>query len=109
MILTSWFARSGRLPNAISIARTSPKWFSGERLLSLAPPWALINKYKNFDLTTGQFKEEYLAGLSNLNPRLVAPFCQGKVLCCWEEPPEYCHRYALVEWFVERGFEAKEL
>ena len=109
MIWTSYFAKSGRDPRAVSIARGIPKWFKGPENKSLAPSWELLKKYKAFDLTTEQYRDEYQEQLDKLNPRLVGGLVQGKVLCCWEGPGEFCHRQVVGRWLRLNGFEVEEL
>lgn len=61
----------------------------------LAPPWAVINKYKQSG-NRAVFKQEYLEYLSTV-PKKMLPTCDV-VLVCYEKDPMQCHRSILAEW-----------
>jgi hypothetical protein len=42
MIQTSYYQKSGSLPNAIGISQGVPKWYKGELYKKLAPPWEIV-------------------------------------------------------------------
>jgi hypothetical protein len=92
---TSNFFKSGRLPNAVSIARSSPSFFTGEKDASLAPTWSLFKK--------GRYsKAEYVREvLKNRDPKEVYALHKNHILLCWEAPGNSCHRRYLAEWLQE--------
>jgi len=92
---TSNFFKSGRLPNAVSIARSSPSFFTGEKDASLAPTWSLFKK--------GRYsKAEYVREvLKDRDPKEVYALHKNHILLCWEAPGNSCHRRYLAEWLQE--------
>ena len=42
MIQTSYYQKSGSLPNAVGISQGVPKWYKGELYKKLAPPWEIV-------------------------------------------------------------------
>ena len=92
-IRTSYFAKSGQLSNAVSIARNTPWWLKSiERYPDLAPPLELLRK------APYTYKAYYHAILKHLNPLKVAEDLSHKILCCWEKEPKHCHRRMVARW-----------
>ena len=113
-VYTSYFANSKNLSKegivVISIARYSPKWFSGQRYTKVAPTgWMLSN-----NCTHDQYLRSYDNILRHLNPneviREVGELSQGRdvALCCYEKPGDFCHRHLLADWLTKNGIEVKE-
>jgi hypothetical protein len=94
MIQTSYYQKSGSLPNALSISQGVPKWYTGALYKKLAPPWEIV-KIDN-EATFRRLYQEMV--LSKLNPVHVADDLEGKVLLCWELPGQFCHRRLVAEW-----------
>jgi hypothetical protein len=42
MIQTSYYQKSGCLPNAVGISQGVPKWYTGALYKKLAPPWEIV-------------------------------------------------------------------
>jgi hypothetical protein len=89
MIQTSYYQKSGSLPNAVGISQGVPKWYTGALYEKLAPPWEIV-KIKD-EATFRRLYHEMV--LSHLNPVHVADELEGKVLLCWELPGQFCHRW----------------
>ena len=106
MIYTSYFAKGSRLPEAVCIARSKPKWYHGPSFEALAPPWNLVHEND-----PARYRERYRREvLAKLDPRKVAEVLEGKVLLCWEADPAGCHRRLVAEWLQENlGIEVPEL
>jgi hypothetical protein len=94
MIQTSYYQKSGSLPNAVGISQGVPKWYTGALYKKLAPPWEIV-KIEN-EATFRRLYHEMV--LSHLNPVHVADDLEGKVLLCWELPGQFCHRRLVAEW-----------
>jgi hypothetical protein len=94
MIQTSYYQKSGSLPNAVGISQGVPKWYKGELYKKLAPPWEIV-KIKD-EATFRRLYHEMV--LSHLNPVHVADDLEGKVLLCWELSGQFCHRRLVAEW-----------
>jgi hypothetical protein len=94
MIQTSYYQKSGGLPNAVGISQGVPKWYTGALYKKLAPPWEIV-KIEN----EASFRRLYYEMvLSKLNPVHVAYELEGMVLLCWELPGQFCHRRLVAEW-----------
>jgi hypothetical protein len=74
MIQTSYYQKSGSLPNAVGISQGVPKWYKGELYKKLAPPWEIV-KIEN-EATFRRLYHEMV--LSKLNPVHVADDLEGK-------------------------------
>jgi hypothetical protein len=94
MIQTSYYQKSGSLPNAVGISQGVLKWYKGELYKKLAPPWEIV-KIEN-EATFRRLYHEMV--LSHLNPVHVADDLEGKVLLSWELPGQFCHRRLVAEW-----------
>ena len=76
MIYTTYFAQLRNLPEhivPISIARSTPKWFTGLEYKKLAPTWEILSEWKNSEVKGKREEEQYINAfksdvLSKLNP-----------------------------------------
>lgn len=104
-IRTSYFAKSGKLANAVSIALRTPWWVKPiEEYPQLAPPMELLHEAPYF------YERYYDVVLKHLDPQRVADDLRGKVLCCWEKSPTHCHRRMVARWLKETlGIEVPEV
>lgn len=112
MLLTSYFAKSSRVPGAVSIARFPPKWYTGARYLPLAPVPEML-KIEDWDEYQHHYRNEIL---SVLDPDNVLRDLNGDgaghdiVLLCFEKDRTHCHCGLVAEWFREtRGITVPEL
>ena len=112
-LYTSNFARSGKLPNSISIARSSPYWWSDRRPRYLA----LVPEAVWLSLSGTEYDAHFNRLLEQLDARtviadlakLVAPHQQA-VLLCFESPGIRCHRRRVSQWIEsETGLVVPEL
>lgn len=113
-IFTSYFANSRAFGKegviGISIARYSPKWFSGPRLTIVAPTSFMLSGACSHD----EYLKKYDEILSRLDPKqivaMIDSISRGKdvALCCYEKPGDFCHRHLLSEWFRKNGYEVEE-
>lgn len=109
-IYTSYYAKSAKLPNAISISRGTPTWFTGPSYEPLFPEWNLILNYKDGKITEDEYRIRYNDQLSKLDPKVVYKELEGKVLLCWETSNQICHRHLVAEWLNKHlGITVKEL
>lgn len=99
---TSYFAISHSLPNAISIARKSPDFYSGKEYLPLAPTRDIYSDYKKTN-DIHQYTERYIEEiLEPLNPEEVLnELGKYSVLLCWKAPGKFCHRRIVARWFED--------
>ena len=120
-IYTSYFANVGKLPFdavLISIARYAPKVWKGKECKSLAPPPALLEKYKQTH-DAGEYTEWFNAVLDRKD---IAPYKEmfeilsvghdrkehPIVLLCYERPGAFCHRHIVAEWLKLNGIPCEE-
>ena len=113
-IYTSYFAKvktlqkNGIVP--VSLARWSPRWYSGEKVLDASPTPDMLGG----DMT----REEYVARYSRILQKLdikdfvnkIAKIGNGKpvALLCYEKPDDFCHRHLLAEYMNKNGYEVNE-
>jgi hypothetical protein len=111
MIKTSYFAKSGKDPNAVCIAAFAPSWFSGTHYPRLSPPWKIVVKYKQGQINEDEYEELYNhLVLSSLNVGRVARELDGAVLLCYEKPDDFCHRHIVARWLSSAiGYEIEEI
>lgn len=113
---TSYFSKSAKKPNAVSISNTTPSWFHGRVYTKIAPPWYLINKLKS-DGDEEYFTIQYNDILNRFNPKKIFDeLGENSILLCWEAPGKFCHRRLVAEWFesnlnvdVKEFIEAEQL
>ena len=108
---TSYFAKSGRLPTAVSIAGSCPAGFSGRQYRRLAPKYWFFIKYKK-DHDEKFYTEQYQKMILNfLDPKKVFDeLGNDAVLLCWEKPGMFCHRRLVAEWLEKNlGIKVPEL
>ena len=113
MIYTTYFAHLGTVEieksKQVSVARGTPKWFSGIAAEALMPSWDKIKSLKHDKITQEEFEVYYNEVLSKLNPASVYSQLDECVLICWEKPSDFCHRHLIADWLEDNGFECKEI
>lgn len=96
---TSYYAKSAKHPNAVSIAGKAPSWFTGRQYKKLAPKYWFFKKYKedgDEEFYKVQFQKEVL---DKLDPQEVfEELGEDAVILCWEKSGKFCHRYLVAEW-----------
>ena len=109
-LFTSNFARAGRLPDAVSIARSEPRGWQGKSYKALAPAWDWVKKIKSGEWTGADYMEAYYGLLVRLDPaKVLEDLGDGAILLCFCSPKVFCHRRMVAEWFkVELGLEVPE-
>lgn len=109
-IWTSYFARNGSHPNAVSIARIKPRFVNCRENLLLAPPEGLLWNYKNGRIDEKQYTDFYIAMLENIGFETIDKgLSDGDVLLCYEKYDKFCHRHILAKWLRQHGYEVAEL
>lgn len=106
------YEEAGLLP--ISIARYSPKWYTGYRVPFFAPSKDLLSRYKNGITSKEEYEKEYMAYLDQ-NYEVIKEYFEDAsdgcniVFCCYEKPSDFCHRHLLAKWVTNNlGIEMKE-
>ena len=100
MLKTSYFARSGKSPGAVSIALRS-KWFTVPKYPDLAPTQEML-EIEDWDEYTHRYNDEILSRLDPqkvLNDLKVATTQHDIILLCWEKDRSTCHRGLVAQWF----------
>jgi len=108
---TSYFAKSAKNENAVSIALKSPDWFTGRQYKKLAPNYWLLKKYKEDGDEEFYIKHYQKEILDQLNPKQVyEELGENAILLCWEKSGKFCHRHLVAKWLSEKlNIEIKEL
>jgi hypothetical protein len=95
-MFTSYFANVKKLSPEfvpVSIARGSPRGFTGLKELRLAPTWAMLK------LTKPEYDAAFAEILAKLDPaEIYQTLGENAVLLCWEKPWYACHRRLVAEW-----------
>jgi hypothetical protein len=95
-IKTSYFAASGKKPEAISIAVGSPRWMPHiDKFPELNPTREMLK------MSGKDYAVEYDKILAKLNPHEIAMRLNGRIMLCWERPGEYCHRRIVADWLMK--------
>lgn len=98
-ITEGYFSKHGSEKNAVSIARSAPKFFKGPSYPLLAPKWKLLLDYKLKLIDDSQYTQRYLAEvLATLDREEVRKDLEGKRIICWEGPGKFCHRHIVISW-----------
>jgi len=95
----------------VSIARSSPKWYTGLCYIELAPPWKLIRYYKNSSNSQFIKEQQYTVQYNELVLNKLDPHKVYKeliyltepnepILLCWEKEGEFCHRHLVTDWLM---------
>lgn len=97
---TSYFAVHKKYTNGVSIALSTPPWFTGPRYPALNPTWDMLARY---NITHDE--EEYTTAydrdiLSKLDPEQVLFDFEGKVALCFEISDRFCHRHCVRNWIL---------
>lgn len=112
-IYTSNFAKSSRDPRAVAICRGVPSWYTGRKMIELAPPWDLLAPPWDLRdrISTDEFKARYYREiLEKLNPYVILnDIGDGAVMLCWEKEGDFCHRHVVAEWLSMTGCEVSEI
>ena len=97
MIQTSYYGKSGSLPNAVCISTRPPDWLRNRiaEYPDLAPRRDMLK------MGTKQYCDEFQRILERLNPQKVAADMEGKVMLCYEKQGEFCHRHIVARWLYD--------
>jgi uncharacterized protein (DUF488 family) len=110
-MMTSNYSRSGKNPNAVSIAARAPDWYTGRQYKKLAPKYDFFMKYKQ-DGDEVYYTEQFQKlVLDVLDPRLVfEELGENAILLCYEAKKEFCHRRLVANWLEKNlGIKVPEL
>ena len=131
-VYTTYFANIRNLPDnvvPISITLKSPPGWAGAEFKKLAPPYKLLQMYKEAisakDLDKDKVKDYYqkrynelvLSKLDSVSVleelRLIAAERALEedfdiALVCYETPLDFCHRHLVSYWFNSNGNKCKE-
>lgn len=108
---TSYYAKSAKHPNAVSIAGKAPDWYKGRQYKKLAPKYWFFQKYK-LDGDEQFYKEQYQKEvLDTLDPKKVfEELGADSVILCWEKSGKFCHRHLVSQWLKDKlNIEIKEI
>lgn len=108
---TSYYAKSAKNPNAVSIAVKAPDWYKGREYKKLAPKYWFLKKYKEDGDKLFYQERYYEEVLLKLDPQEVYnDLGPNAVLLCWEKSGEFCHRHLVAAWLrAKLGVEIDEL
>ncbi len=103
---TSYFAVYKK-PNGVSIALSTPVWFTGPKYPALNPTWDMLAKYNLTRDAKGHIEAERIYTeayerdvLAHLDPEQVLFDFEGKVALCFETKDKFCHRHCVRNWIL---------
>lgn len=100
---TSYFAKSSKHPNAVSIAGKAPEWYTGRQYKKLAPTFRIFIKYKNDGDEEYYTEHFYKEVLEKLDPqRVLEELGTHAILLCYETPDKFCHRKIVAKWLLDK-------
>lgn len=113
-IFTSYYARNGKHPAAISISAKAPFYYKGKAYLALAPSWDLLKEYKEGRIDADGYTEWYMRLLTEerkLDPeKVLADLGDGAIMLCYEKIGDFCHRHIAAQWLRQTtGVDVEEL
>ncbi len=101
-LFTSYYAKKGTDPKAVSISAKAPHYFHGRWYLKLAPTWEMINGIRNGGWSEYDYTAAYLEKLEDLDPfQVVDDLEDGSIMLCYEVPSDFCHRHIAAEWIQQ--------
>lgn len=110
MIYFSYFGNP-KIPKGIrqiSISRYSPDWWSGAEYKKLAPTSPMLKmSQKQYDIHFARILAE-LDQKQVYDELMVMTGGMDFCLLCYEKPPKFCHRFTVMMWFKQAGFDVKE-
>lgn len=110
---TSYYARSGKNPQAVSISAKAPFFYKGKAYLDLAPTWDLLRAYKEGEVDAFGYTETYGEILKErgITPeKVIDDLGEGAIMLCYEGPNKFCHRHIVAVWINNSGLaEVSEL
>lgn len=118
MIYTTYFANMKRIPDGvipISICGKAPDSYTGLQYKKLAPKWEFFQVWKETHDNHYYVKEFNANVLDKLDVKEVYKELTSMAgsydiaLICYEKPEDFCHRHLVRNWFIENGYQAKEL
>lgn len=116
-IYTSYFAMLKKIPSdivPISIAISTPKWYTGLCYKKIAPDYQTVEKYKK-DGNITEYKKEYWNKIKHLTVQGIVKdlekISKGKdvVLLCYEKSEDFCHRHLIAKWFEKENIVVTEM
>lgn len=100
---TSYFAKSSKLPHAVSIAGATPPGFKGRVFRKLAPKYWFFKKYKEDGDQAYYIEHYYKEVLNKLDPKQIfEELGHDAILLCYETPEKFCHRHIIAQWFYDK-------
>lgn len=97
---TSYFAKHGGHPKAVSICLWVPKFYKGRQYTKVAPSLELLAEFKqnhSKEHFTQRFMDEVLAPLDP--EEIFREIGTDSVMLCYEKTGSFCHRHLVAKWF----------
>ena len=112
MIWTSNFARAEQVKEKerlLNIAQYTPEVMGMDSYPDLVPPADILQQYK-LDRNEAAFVKAYQEQvLDKLSVAKVAKDLTGRILTCYENLGDFCHRHLVAEWLQKHGFKCQEI
>jgi hypothetical protein len=95
MIYLSNFKTAGFDNRAVSIAAITPRGFKGAVRKDLSPKWSLVKAYKAGTITINEYILTYGKQIYALDLERIAEQLDEKILLCYCDKNDFCHRTLL--------------
>jgi len=108
---TSYFAKSGGHPKAVSICLWAPQFYKGRQYTKIAPSLEMLVEFKQTH-DEAHFTKRYLSEiLSKLDPEeTFYEIGKDSVMLCFEKKGSFCHRHVAAKWMSDAtGVSIREL
>jgi hypothetical protein len=104
-IYTGYFAKIKTYPKEaciVSIARHTPRWYSGSIYKGISPSIDLLLKYKSGRITKPRYIQQYISETfptpdsPHIHLNNIYQLCKDHkiiILCCYEKSNDFCHRH----------------
>ena len=100
---TSYYAKSAKNLNAVSIAAKCPDWYKGREYKKLAPKYWFFKKFKEDGDEEFYTKQFYKEVLDLLDPKKVFDdLGENAIMLCWEKTGKFCHRHIVADWLTKK-------
>jgi len=86
------------LENGVSICAKTPPNFIGPVYKDLAPPWELIQNFKQTNNEQRYVEMYYKRVLNQLDPNKVYQDLKDNIILCYESSEKFCHRHIVAYW-----------
>lgn len=112
MIYTSYYAKSGKHPNAVCVSVYPPPNLHGIITLDcFAPTMKMVRDIHKGLINQDEYSVLYIDLLLSrkINYGMIIKEFDEHIFCCYEKPGDFCHRHLLAAILESHGADVREL